>query len=115
MISPSLTITAPNGPPQPLSTDSIASRVASCMNLRCSGVGVVVAVAALAGAAGIPAAAATPAAATMAVRVKKARRCGSGSASQINRFMAHPLENVGVPALSRNALIQAYGFLFDLI
>src|SRR5215470_10595683 len=34
MISPSLTITAPNGPPQPFSTDSIASRVASSMNLR---------------------------------------------------------------------------------
>src|SRR5262245_41766320 len=34
MISPSLTITAPNGPPQPFSTDSVASRVASSMNLR---------------------------------------------------------------------------------
>src|ERR1051325_9997231 len=32
MISPSLTITAPNGPPQPFSTDSIASRVASWRN-----------------------------------------------------------------------------------
>ncbi len=66
MISPSLTITAPNGPPQPFSTDSIASRVASSMNLRCSAVGVAV-VAALAGEACIPAAAATPAAAAMAV------------------------------------------------
>src|SRR5436190_16911653 len=34
IISPSLTITAPNGPPQPFSTDSVASRVASSMNLR---------------------------------------------------------------------------------
>src|SRR5215510_3400024 len=32
MISPSLTTTAPNGPPHPFSTDSMASRVASSAN-----------------------------------------------------------------------------------
>src|SRR5882757_1200179 len=32
MILPSLTTTAPNGPPHPFSTDSIASRVASWAN-----------------------------------------------------------------------------------
>src|ERR1700678_2932719 len=97
MISPSLTITAPNGPPQPFSTDSIAGLVASCMNLRWSA-GVLVGVA-FAGRITIPVAVATPAAATAAVRLKKARRSGSGSASQVYRSMTHPLENVGVPAL----------------
>ena len=77
MISPSLTITAPNGPPQPFSTNSIARRVASAMNLLLSAADVV---AAAAGCADMPAVAATPAAAAAtAVQVKNARRPASGS------------------------------------
>jgi hypothetical protein len=85
MISPSLTITAPNGQPQPFSTDSMASLVASCMNLICPLAGTD-----LAGVAENPVPA-TPMAAAAAVRVKNARRPASVGELQVQRFMLCPL------------------------
>src|SRR5690554_6656600 len=84
MISPSLTMTAPNGPPHPFSTLSMARRVASSMNLRwpvAALTGAAAAAFAAAGAeealvaeAGEATAAAAPDAASVAVNVVAAAR-----------------------------------------
>src|SRR5258707_15349788 len=97
MIWPSLVMTAPNGPPQPFSTDSIASRAASSMNLRWPPFGAGLA---WAGSAVIADVATTPAAATAeAALAKNERRPASGNEQQVQCVMERPsfLKSKAVP------------------